>query len=64
MGTCIGSCYKEVFNIKGESVTVVADFAELEIRVFARMFNQTFTMDEYNSFTGDMKEFASEKIHG
>ena len=54
--------HKETYNIDGNSVTAVADFAANTLRIMARGFNQEYSLDEYTHFEGNMQEFAASKV--
>ena len=54
--------HKETYQIDSEPCTVVADFEQETIKIMARGFNQTYSMNEYTNFEGNMLDFATSKV--
>ena len=54
--------HKETYNINGESCQCVANFADNTLHIMARGFNETFNLDEYTNFPGNMSDFATTKL--
>ena len=58
----MNNLHQETYTINGESCRCVADFANNTLHIMARGFNESFTLDEYSNFEGNMQDFAADKL--
>lgn len=55
--------HKEVYKIGGVSVTCIADFKQNTLKILSSNgFKWAGSLDEYESFEGNMKDFAKNKL--
>jgi hypothetical protein len=55
--------HKETYQINDLPCTVVANFADETINIHAPGYSQQFPMSEYTNYTGNMLDFATDKLN-
>lgn len=64
MVTELAGLHKETYKINGIHVTVICNFVTNKITIQWRGGTKRYTLQEYENFVGNMKEFAEEKLCG
>lgn len=58
----IGNTVAQSYRVNQRSVRVVADYDNDEITIMTYGYKETFDMDDYNNFQGNMEEFVRAKL--